>query len=110
MIEEIEEVEVGSGLTKDCWLDTKSVVRSVKVDTSDLWSLYIASELGCSYSLSILTRESEPSLETRTDGVGVSIIDSTSHKTSNTAVTVPVQLNTPSEGCSKPLSVSYLGC
>ena len=110
LTEEVEKIEVGRGLAEDSWLDTECVVRSVEVDPRHLWSLYIASQLGCSHSLSILTTEAEASLQTRTDGVRVSVIDSAGHKTSNTVVTVPVQLEAASEGCSKSLSISHLGC
>jgi len=108
LIEEIEEVEVGCCLAEDCWLDTKGVVWSVKVNSSDLRSLHTASKLGCGYSLSVLTTETKTSLKTWANGVRVSIIDSTSDKTSNTIVTVSVQLKTSSEGCSNSLSTSNL--
>lgn len=108
LIEKIEEVEVGSSLTEDGGLHTKCVVWSVKVDSSDLRSLHIASQLGCGYSLSVLTTEAKSSLKTWANGVGVSIIDSTSNKTSNTVITGPIQLKATSKGCSYSLSISYL--
>ena len=86
IVEEVEEVEVGSSLAQDCGLDTKSIVWSVEVDPGYLGSLHTASKLGCGYSLSALTTETKPSLETWADGVRVSIVDSASYKSSDTAV------------------------
>jgi len=100
LIEKIKEVEVGSSLAEDGGLHTKCIVWSVKVDSSDLRSLHTASQLGCGYSLSVLTTETKSSLKTWANGVGVSIIDSTSYKTSNTVITGPIQLKATSEGCS----------
>ena len=108
MIEEIEEVEVGCSLAEDCWLDTKGVVWSVKVDSSQLWGLDVASKLGSGNSLASLAAESKTSLETRTDGVGVSVVDSTSDKSSNTTVTVAIQLDSTSEGCTETLAIAHL--
>jgi len=106
--EQVEEVEARGRLVEDSWLDSKGVVWSVEVDSSQLWGLDIASKLGCGHSLASLATESKTSLETRADGVGVSVVDSTSNKSSNTTVTVAVQLDSTSEGCTKTLTIAHL--
>jgi len=106
--EQVEEVEARGRLVEDSWLDSKGVVWSVKVDSSQLWGLDIASKLGCGHSLASLAAESKTSLEAGTDGVGVSVVDSTSDKSSNTTVTVAVQLDSTSEGCTETLTIAHL--
>jgi len=109
IVEEVEEVEVGSSLAQDCGLDTKSIVWSVEVDPGYLGSLHTASKLGCGYSLSALTTETKPSLETWANGVWISIVDSASYKSSEPTVRVSIQLDTTSEGCSQTLTIPHLG-
>jgi len=106
--EQVEEVEARGRLVEDSWLDSKGVVWSVKVDSSQLWGLDVASKLGSGHSLASLAAESKTSLEARTDGVGVSVVDSTSNKSSNTTVTVAVQLDSTSEGCTETLAIAHL--
>lgn len=108
MTEQVEEVKPRSSLTEDSWLHSESIVGSVEVDTSHLTKLDIASQLGSGNSLSVLTTEAEASLETWTDGVGVTIVDATSHKSSNAIVTVSIQLDTSSEGCPQSLTIANL--
>jgi len=106
--EQVEEVEARGRLVEDSGLDSKGVVWSVKVDSSQLWGLDIASKLGCGHSLASLAAESKTSLEARTDGVGVTVVDSTGNKTSNTTVTVAIQLDSSSEGCTQTLTIAHL--
>lgn len=105
---QVEQVEARGRLVEDGWLDTKGIVGSVKVDSSDLRGLDTASKLSCGNSLASLATESKTSLEARTDGVGVTVVDSTGNKTSNTTVTVAIQLDSSSEGCTQTLTIAHL--
>ena len=90
------------------YLNTKCIVWSVEVDSGQLRSLNIASELSCGHGLTSLTTEPEPSLQTWTQRVGVTIVDSSSHESSDTIVTTAVQLSSSSEGCPQTLSITNL--
>jgi hypothetical protein len=73
-----------------------------------LRSLDISSKLCSGHSLSILTTETEASLDTRADGVGVTVVDATGHESSNAIVTVAIQLDSASEGCAQSLAIADL--
>ena len=107
---QVEEVEPRCSLSKDGGLDSESIVWSVEVDSSHLTKLDISSQLRGGNSLSILTTEAEASLETWTDGVGVTIVDAASHESSNAIVTVSIQLDSASEGGAQTLAIAHLSC
>lgn len=106
---QVEQVEARGRLVEDSWLDSKSIVWSVEVDSSDLWSLDTSSKLGSGHSLAVLAAESKTSLESRRDGVGVTVVDSAGHKSTNTTVTVAIKLDSTSEGRTQTLTIAYLG-
>jgi len=108
LTKQIEQVESRSGLVEDSGLNTKCIVWSVEVDSGQLRSLNIASELSCGHGLTSLTTEPKPSLQTWTQRVGVTIVDSSSHESSDTIVTAAVQLSSSSEGCPQTLSITNL--
>ena len=106
---QVEEVEAGGGLAEDCGLDTEGVAGSVELNSAKLWSLDIAAELGSGHILSILLADSKTGLKAGADAVSISVVDSTGHKASETAVTVSVQLDSASEGCAETLAITDLG-
>ena len=107
--EEVEEVEAGGGLTKDCGLDTEGVAGSVELNSAKLRSLDITAELGCGHILSILLADSKTGLKAGADAVRISVVDSTGNKASEAAVAVSVQLDSASEGCAESLAITDLG-
>lgn len=107
--EEVEEVEAGGWLAEDSGLDTKGIVRSVELNSSELGSLDIATELGCGNILTILLTDAKTGLEARADAVSISIVDSAGNKASDAAVTASVQLDSSSEGCAETLTIAHLG-
>ena len=105
---EVEEVEAGGGLAEDSGLDTEGVVGSVELDSSELGGLDVAAELGGGHVLPVLLADPEPGLEAGADAVSVTIVDSTSNKTSEAAVAVSVELDSSSEGRAEPLTIAHL--
>jgi len=106
---QVKQVQLRSRLVENSGLDTESIARSVEVDTSHLRSLDTATQLSCGHSLTILTTEPKSSLETRADTIGVTIVDTTSNKATQTIVTVTIQLDTSSEGgAHTPLTIANL--
>ena len=105
---EVEEVEAGGGLAEDSGLDTEGVVGSVELDSSELGGLDVAAELGGGHVLPVLLADPEPGLEAGADAVSVTIVDSTSNKTSEAAVAVSVELDSSSEGRSETLTIAHL--
>ena len=106
---EVEEVEAGSWLAEDSGLDTKGIVRSVELNSSELGSLDIAAKLGCGNILTILLADAKTGLEARGDAVSISIVDTAGNKASDAAVTVSVKLDSSSEGCAETLTIAHLG-
>ena len=105
---QVEQVQLRGRLVEDSWLDSKSIVWSVEVNSSNLWGLDTSSQLGSGHSLAVLAAESKTSLEARRDGVGVTVVDSAGHKSSNTTVTVTIKLDSTSEGCTQALAIAHL--
>ena len=105
----VEEVEAGGGLAEDCGLDTEGITGSVELNSAKLRCLDITTELGSCDILSILLADSKTGLKAGADAVSISVVDSTGHKASETAVTVSVQLDSASEGCAEPLAITDLG-
>merc|ERR1719477_357935 len=82
-----------SSLSQNCWLNSPSIARPVEVNSSKLWSLEVSSKLCCCLCLSILLAESKPCLSSWAEPTRVSIIHSTSYKSSYSTITVTIQLD-----------------
>lgn len=93
-------------------MDSKGSVGPVKLYSSKPRSLDVATKLGCSIKVPLcILAESESSLSPEPNALGVSIIDSTSHESSNSILALPIQLETSSEsGSYAPTTVTNLSC
>jgi len=105
LVEQVEEVELRGGLAQDSGLDSQGSVGPVKLDTRQLGSLNIPTQLCCGVQVTILVMsESESSLSPEPDTVSIAIIDPSGHEASYARLALPIQLQPSGEG--RPYSSS----